>query len=283
MLEEETEILKYEVDLNSVEVLKLIAEAKNGDSYAQTAVFDMFKGYMTSIAKPYYQYGDSDDLNQAAMLGLWEAILDFNPLKGKKFTTFAHWKIRGEIIKSINENDALSISAGFKQFALKVKRTESKLLQDTGIKPTPVDIQNELDEDATIENIKLALLTLQGTLSMDQTYGSDDGEDEKSLGDFIEDNSTQDTIDDNGDVEMFIRYIENSGLTDKEQVVILNKYGLNEERRVLKDKEIAELLDNISVSRVQQMLYKARVKVIKAGKKDGVEFNLLKGREKTSK
>lgn len=283
MLEEETEILKYEVDLNSEEVLKLIAEAKNGDSYAQTAVFDMFKGYMTSIAKPYYQYGDSDDLNQAAMLGLWEAILDFDPLKGKKITTFAHWKIRGEIIKSINENDALSISAGFKQFALKVKRTESKLLQDTGIKPTPVDIQNELDEDATIENIKLALLTLQGTLSMDQTYGSDDGEDEKSLGDFIEDNSTQDTIDDNGDVEMFIRYIENSGLTDKEQVVILNKYGLNEERRVLKDKEIAELLDNISVSRVQQMLYKARVKVIKAGKKDGVEFNLLKGREKTSK
>ena len=72
MLEEETEILKYEVDLNSEEVLKLIAEAKNGDSYAQTAVFDMFKGYMTSIAKPYYQYGDSDDLNQAAMLGLWE-------------------------------------------------------------------------------------------------------------------------------------------------------------------------------------------------------------------
>ena len=283
MLEEETEILKYEVDLNSEEVLKLIAEAKNGDSYAQTAVFDMFKGYMTSIAKPYYQYGDSDDLNQAAMLGLWEAILDFDSLKGKKFTTFAHWKIRGEIIKSINENDALSISAGFKQFALKVKRTESKLLQDTGIKPTPVDIQNELDEDATIEKIKLALLTLQGTLSMDQTYGSDDGEDEKSLGDFIEDNSTQDTIDDNGDVEMFIRYIENSGLTDKEQVVILNKYGLNEERRVLKDKEIAELLDNISVSRVQQMLYKARVKVIKAGKKDGAEFNLLKGREKTSK
>ena len=114
-------------------------------------------------------------------------------------------------------------------------------------------------------------------------YVDDDGEDEKSLGDFIEDNSTQDTIDDNGDVDMFIRYIENSGLTDKEQVVILNKYGLNEERRVFKDKEIAELLDNISVSRVQQMLYKARVKVIKAGKKDGVEFNLLKGREKTSK
>ena len=274
MLEEENENFKYEIDLNSEEVLKLIKEAKDGDSYAQTKVFELFKGYMTSIAKPYYQYGDSDDLNQAAMLGLWEAILQFDPSKGK-FTTFAHWKIRGEIIKSINENDALSISAGFKQFALKVKRVESKLMQDTGIRPTPLDIQSELDEDATIENIELALLTLQGTLSMDQTYGSEDGDDEKSLGDFIEDNSTQDTIDDNGDVEMFIRYIENSGLTDKEQFVMLNKYGLNEGRKVLKDKKIAELLDNISVSRVQQMLYKARVKVIKAGKKDGIEFNLL--------
>lgn len=274
MLEEENENFKYEIDLNSEEVLKLIKEAKDGDSYARTKVFELFKGYMTSIAKPYYQYGDSDDLNQAAMLGLWEAILQFDPSKGK-FTTFAHWKIRGEIIKSINENDALSISAGFKQFALKVKRVESKLMQDTGIRPTPLDIQSELDEDATIENIELALLTLQGTLSMDQTYGSEEGDDEKSLGDFIEDNSTQDTIDDNGDVEMFIRYIENSGLTDKEQFVMLNKYGLNEGRKVLKDKKIAELLDNISVSRVQQMLYKARVKVIKAGKKDGIEFNLL--------
>ena len=67
-------------------------------------------------------------------------------------------------------------------------------------------------------------------------------------------------------------------LPDSQREVILLKYYHNK-----KDKEIAELLDNISVSRVQQMLYKARVKVIKAGKKDGVEFNLLKGREKTSK
>ena len=69
----------------------LIEKAHNGDSAAIERLMTQYKGRVKKLARAYFLVGgDTDDLIQEGMIGLYKALRDFDPQKGKgNFTAFA--------------------------------------------------------------------------------------------------------------------------------------------------------------------------------------------------
>lgn len=49
-----------------------------------------------------------EDLSQAALVGLYKAIVDFDPQRGVPFEGYAHPRVRGAVLDELRANDALS-------------------------------------------------------------------------------------------------------------------------------------------------------------------------------
>ena len=69
----------------------LIEKAHNGDSASIERLMNQYKGRVKRLARAYFLVGgDSDDLIQEGMIGLFKAIRDYDSQKGKgNFTAFA--------------------------------------------------------------------------------------------------------------------------------------------------------------------------------------------------
>lgn len=72
---------------------ELLKAAKAGDGDAVTVLMERYKGLVKSRVKgrPVFSGGDADDLLQEGMIGLWKAIMNYDPSRGgaASFTTFA--------------------------------------------------------------------------------------------------------------------------------------------------------------------------------------------------
>jgi len=68
----------------------LVAASRNGDKTAIDMLMQRYKPLVKAKAKDYYLTGgDLEDLIQEGMIGLYKAVLDFNPSKGAQFSSFA--------------------------------------------------------------------------------------------------------------------------------------------------------------------------------------------------
>ncbi|MCL2839605.1 MAG: sigma-70 family RNA polymerase sigma factor [Defluviitaleaceae bacterium] len=69
---------------------QLVKKAREGDTVSLDALLQRLKPLVKSKAKPYYlTSGDPEDLIQEGMIGLYKAVLDFDPQKNVKFIAFA--------------------------------------------------------------------------------------------------------------------------------------------------------------------------------------------------
>jgi RNA polymerase sigma factor for flagellar operon FliA len=59
-------------------------------------------GRLRRILPPYV---DEDDLIHAGILGLFDAALKYNPRKGVKFESYAHYRIKGAMLDSLRDLD----------------------------------------------------------------------------------------------------------------------------------------------------------------------------------
>jgi len=69
---------------------KLVAASRGGDKAAIDMLMQRYKPLVKAKAKDYYLTGgDLEDLIQEGMIGLYKAVLDFDPSKGAQFSSFA--------------------------------------------------------------------------------------------------------------------------------------------------------------------------------------------------
>jgi len=69
---------------------ELVASARGGDTAALDLLMHSFKPLVKAKAKDYFLTGgDMEDLIQKGMIGLYKAVLDFDPSKNVKFASFA--------------------------------------------------------------------------------------------------------------------------------------------------------------------------------------------------
>ena len=82
--------------------LQLVLRARNGDSTAMDALIRRYTGFVRLKASSYFLAGgESDDLNQEGLIGLYKAVRDFRADKETSFRSFAELCITRQIITAI--------------------------------------------------------------------------------------------------------------------------------------------------------------------------------------
>src|SRR2546425_5398464 len=85
-----------------LEDLQLVLEARNGSSSALDALMRRYTGFVRLKASSYFLAGgDSEDLIQEGLVGLYKAVRDFRPDKETSFRSFAELCVTRQIITAI--------------------------------------------------------------------------------------------------------------------------------------------------------------------------------------
>lgn len=80
----------------------LCALAASGDRSAEEALIGRYTRMVRVLSRPLFLMGgDSEDLIQEGMLGLWKAVHDYVPDRGASFRTFAQTCVKNSMISAI--------------------------------------------------------------------------------------------------------------------------------------------------------------------------------------
>jgi len=201
-----------------------------------------------AIGLPHYV--EFNDLISAGLLGLIQAIDNFDHTRGIKFETYAIPRIRGSILDELRSQDWFprSLRRKAKQLEDVYSRLEVKLGRPATDAEVALELGIPLDElDERVGEVSIATI-----MSLDADTTGDNGEQSSSLGDYLADPRTE-------DVEQVLAKQEMQDLIskrmtelpDKEQLVLVLYYF-----EELTLKEIGEILD-VTESRVCQIHTKA--------------------------
>src|SRR5256712_6515493 len=85
-----------------LEDLQLVMKARNGDGLAMDVLMRRYTGFVRLKASSYFLAGgDSEDLVQEGLIGLYKAVRDFRPDKETSFRSFAELCVTRQIITEI--------------------------------------------------------------------------------------------------------------------------------------------------------------------------------------
>jgi RNA polymerase sporulation-specific sigma factor len=85
-----------------LEDLQLVLKARNGDDVAMDALMRRYTGFVRLKASSYFLAGgDSDDLIQEGLVGLYKAVRDYRTDKETSFRSFAELCVTRQIITAI--------------------------------------------------------------------------------------------------------------------------------------------------------------------------------------
>src|SRR6476619_6279095 len=85
-----------------LEDLQLVLKARNGDTAAMDVLIRRYTGFVRLKASSYFLAGgDSDDLIQEGLIGLYKAVRDFRTDKETSFRSFAELCVTRQIITAI--------------------------------------------------------------------------------------------------------------------------------------------------------------------------------------
>lgn len=240
--------------LSRSENIELAIKAKNGDAAAMEKILRANSGMVHKYAKYYAKFGlEYEDLIQEGMMGLMNAVSQFDPSKGCAFSTYAIWWIRQAITRAVaNQARMIRIPVCVVEKLYKINKAQRELKVSLGRTPTIPEIASHLKMSS--KEIQDILNNDYVVTSLQSKINGDDDSDE--LEHFIEDKQTnisEEAID-NYESNLLRQYLKEF-LNDREFKVICYRFGIGTNTPMTLE-EISKIF-SVTGERIRQIEVKA--------------------------
>lgn len=233
--------------ISKQETKRLLEE---GTKEALNKVFEGNLGLVSHVVnKDFYKVENKEDLYQVGSVGLWKSILNFDLSMNTEFSTYAVPLIKGEIMRSIRDNDSMRISRGIKDLASKIfviKEEYSK--NHNGNEISPEELSDILM--VPVNKIEDAINAKRDLLSIDEPAYSSDKAEDIYFKDVIKDNNQM--IDQEILYKSYLDVLNNmiDNLSERDQGIVKYLYGIGVDKKSQTD--IANIF-NISQAQVSRV------------------------------
>lgn len=200
--------------MNDYNTKELFQKAKDGDKEARDYIIENNMRLVHSIAKSYLGTDHYDSLVQEGNIGLIKAVDNFEPERGFKFSTYAYWKIKGEMQRFIRDSrEDIPFRVKREDFNLygEIQDTKTILINKLNREPALLEIAKYID--VTVQQISEAINAIENCTSLqNMKYRNKDGQEDI----------------------LIINSIESEGIPEEQ---IINRIMIEKSLRVLTDKQ----------------------------------------------
>lgn len=258
--------------LTAPEEVSLAKRIEKGDLKAKQALIAANLRLVIKVAKKYMNQGLAfQDLIEEGNLGLIKASEKFSWRRGFKFSTYATWWIRQAITRALsNQSRTVRVPVHVSEDINRFERITRDLTRKLGRDPSLIELSKA--SKLKFEKIHRLQRLAQRNISLEVPVG--DEANSKSLADFIEDKSVTSPAQNVFDQLRSEKLKKLIGtLNDKEQKVILMRFGFNQDQ----PKTLEQTGDLLGVTRerIRQIEEKALQKIRSLMKSSGEEYREL--------
>ena len=200
-----------------------------------------YEKLVNKLASKYSNYTDFEDLRQAGLIGLMKALDKYTPSSNTKFSTYAYFWIKGEILEEIRKNRNIKLSKEVINLNKEINICKEILRNRFNKEPTNSEIAFYLEKD--LKDIEDAIISNELILSCDYTVAG--CENEVNLYDYIPYNEKM------YDAEILDLYNAIDKLPIDEQNLIKMRYFLD-----MTQSEVSKVLgtNQVNISRKEEKI-----------------------------
>jgi RNA polymerase sigma factor for flagellar operon FliA len=151
---------------------------KRGDGQTENALVEQYLPLVRSVlgrlAMSLPEHVDHDDLNSAGLVGLLQALRNYDPACGNSFETYARLRVRGAMLDELRRMDWVPRTVHEK--ARRIQETMSRLEQHYGRVPTEAEVAREMKLSPSEYSDLLAEIRPATFVCLDAVCSSESGE-----------------------------------------------------------------------------------------------------------